>query len=327
MNPKISVIIPVYNTEAYLEKTLDSVRNQTLRDIEILCVDDGSTDSSGRILSELAVRDARIKVIHKPNGGVTAARRDGILAATGDFIGFADSDDYLEPTMYERLWDNAQKTGAEISHCGYRMVSLSGEVKYFYNTGRMTEQNTAEGLNDLLTGAMEPALCNKIYKRELVQALFQSGRMDLSLKINEDLLMNYYLFRAAGHSVFEDICPYYYIKRENSASTSKINRSRVEDPLTVKQRILEDCIGTKEEKTARLALLSTCQHIYNDILADPEKQFYGKREEIRAVIRENKDYIKELSKKQRFLTGMILSCPALYRILFALYQQKKGRNP
>ena len=103
----VSVIVPVYNTERYLAKCLDSIIAQTMRDIEIICVDDGSTDSSLEILTAYAGKDARIRVIHKENGGLVSARKAGIKAARGTYIGYVDSDDWIEPRMYERLYECA----------------------------------------------------------------------------------------------------------------------------------------------------------------------------------------------------------------------------
>ncbi len=117
--PEVSVIIPVYNTEKYLRKCLESVRNQTLKDIEIICVDDGSTDSCPDILDEYARMDARIKVIHKKNGGLVSARKTGIAAATAACAGYVDSDDWIEPDMYEKLYFHMRKEQAELVTCGY----------------------------------------------------------------------------------------------------------------------------------------------------------------------------------------------------------------
>ena len=113
-NAKISVIIPVYNREKSLKKCLDSVMGQTYKNLEIILVDDGSKDSSGVICDEYAAGDSRIKVIHQQNAGVAAARNAGLAMATGDYIGWVDSDDWIEPDMYECMLDNAQKYEADI---------------------------------------------------------------------------------------------------------------------------------------------------------------------------------------------------------------------
>ena len=113
-NPKVSVIIPVYNTEKYLRECLDSVVNQTLRDIEIICVDDGSTDNSLAILREYETKDSRIKVLTQENINAGAARNKGLSEATGEFLSFLDSDDFFEPDAIERMYECAKSRNAEI---------------------------------------------------------------------------------------------------------------------------------------------------------------------------------------------------------------------
>ena len=234
----ISIIIPAYNIEQYLGATLDSILAQTYSNLEVVVVDDGSKDCTGSIADAYAFGDSRIKVIHKENGGVTSARLRGIAEASGDWIGFVDGDDYIEPNMYERLLENALKYKADISHCGYQMV-FPDRVDYYYNTGRVVLQDRMSGLKDLLAGNfVEPGIWNKLYRRELFRDLEQS--MDISIRINEDLLMNYRLFKAADSAVFEDVCPYHYVLRKGSAATSALNEHKLWDPLRVTKILLED---------------------------------------------------------------------------------------
>ena len=114
----ISVIIPVYNVEPYIRKCLDSVINQTYKNLEILCIDDGSTDSSGKICDEYAEKDNRIRVFHKENGGVSSARNIGLKKFTGKYVGFVDSDDWIEPDMYEILHNLIRKNNVSLSAAG-----------------------------------------------------------------------------------------------------------------------------------------------------------------------------------------------------------------
>ena len=114
-NETISVIVPVYKVEPYLRECVDSIINQTYKNLEIILVDDGSPDNCGAICDEYAAKDSRVRVIHKENGGVSSARNAGIEAATGDYIGFVDSDDWIEPDMYENLLESLQRENAEIA--------------------------------------------------------------------------------------------------------------------------------------------------------------------------------------------------------------------
>ncbi len=116
---KVSVIIPVYNVEAYLPRCMESVLGQTLRELEIILVDDGSTDGSGALCDAYGKQDGRIRVIHKENGGLSDARNAGLEIASGDYIGYVDSDDWVERTMFERLLDCCTESGADVAVCRY----------------------------------------------------------------------------------------------------------------------------------------------------------------------------------------------------------------
>ncbi len=127
--PLISIIVPVYNVEPYLAECIDSLVNQTYPHLEILLVDDGSTDGSGQICDDYAQKDARIKVIHKKNGGNTSARKAGLRVATGAYVQFVDSDDWVEPDMCESLMALAQEHGADVVRCGYWKESGEKSVR------------------------------------------------------------------------------------------------------------------------------------------------------------------------------------------------------
>ena len=132
MTAKISVIIPVYNVEKYLRQCLDSVINQTLKDIEIICVDDGSTDGSGAILDEYAANDGRIKVIHKENGGYGKAMNVGMDNARGEYIGIVEPDDYIELDMYETMYNTATNTNVDFVKADYYRFSEDKEHKHIF---------------------------------------------------------------------------------------------------------------------------------------------------------------------------------------------------
>ena len=132
---KVSIIVPVYNIEKYLAKCLDSLINQTLEDIEIICVNDGSTDNSAEILNEYAQKDCRIKIINQDNAGLSAARNTGINAANGEYIGYVDSDDWIDLNFYEKLYNAAKDTDADIVKL-QELNALAASIikkKYFLN--------------------------------------------------------------------------------------------------------------------------------------------------------------------------------------------------
>lgn len=243
----VSVIVPAYNIEPYIGRCLDSILNQSYQSLEIIVVDDGSKDETGKIIDQYAGKDSRIVPIHKENGGVSSARLAGISRATGSYIAFVDGDDYLEPEMYEHLLNNALKYHADISHCGYKMVFPDGHSDDYYGTQVLKEQDHNAALADLLLGnQIEPSLCNKLFHRETIVLLSNSTLWDSQIRINEDLLMNYLFFKKANKSVYEDKTFYHYILRKGSAATSKRERYKLMDPLKVITIIKNDVVGQKE---------------------------------------------------------------------------------
>lgn len=309
----ISVIVPVYNVAADLPRCLDSILAQTYPHVEIIAVDDGSPDNSGAILDDYAAKHPTIRVIHKENGGVTSARLRGIAEATGQWIGFVDGDDEIEPDMYEKLLNNALQYDAKISHCGYQMRFPDGRVNYFYNTGLLVKQDKITALRELLSGAkIEPGLCNKLFHK----SLFHSERMDTDIRINEDLLMNFYLFSEAECSVFDDWCPYHYIVRSTSASRAKMNAHKIYDPIKVKRMILEQCDAAITEDAQR-AFLNTCVYIYCGLLLVRDAKVH--RTKVRREILSHKEWISLLPKRTKILARLAVYAPAVLAAIYPIY--------
>lgn len=314
MEPLISIIIPAYNIEAYIGRGVQSVCEQTYQNLEIIVVDDGSTDRTGKILDQLAQKDQRIKVIHKENAGVSAARNDGLDHAHGDYIGFVDGDDTIAPDMYEFLLENARKYQADISHCGYQMVFPDRRDDY-YGTGKIVEQTSESGVQDLLTGALiEPGLCNKLYKKHL----FQEFRLNTKIKINEDLLANYYLFRQAEKAVFEDQMKYFYMVRKSSASTS-YNKHHIQDPIVVWQEILSQESGAIFDIAMRRYLMVLRDFIVKS-KQDISSELLGFQQEMKQQLTEKFYQNKQLfSVKEQRQMELAIKSPALYRKIHAVY--------
>ena len=128
MSDLVSVIIPVYNVGEYLQTCIDSVKRQTYKDLQIILVDDGSTDGSGLICDKAAKEDDRIRVIHRTNGGLSAARNSGIEEANGEYICFIDSDDWVDESFVERLYQLAEKDNADVAACGYYRTDSEEEA-------------------------------------------------------------------------------------------------------------------------------------------------------------------------------------------------------
>lgn len=316
----LSVIIPAYNVSGYLANCLDSVLNQTYANIEIVLVDDGSVDDTGEIADKYQeLYPDKVKVIHTENHGVTMARFEGIIASHGEWIGFVDGDDEIEPDMYERLYNNAVKYGADISHCGHKTIVNGGErVHEFYNTGRFVKQNREEGLKDFLEGTFEPSLWSKIFRRKMVLDVIHDNVVSPDLKFNEDVLMNYYLFKAANCSVLEDFCGYHYIARTDSATRNTFNAKKVLDPVQVRTQILND--APKELKNmAERNYLTACMHAYETLYKCQDcKDDYR---EINAILNANRDKWQLLRKNDRIKLQTMMVSPGLYNRLYRIYER------
>ena len=316
----ISVIIPAYNSAETLRETVMSVLNQTYKETEVIIVNDGSEDGTQDVINLLAEQyPDTVKGIQTENNGVTSARLTGILAAKGEWIGFLDSDDLLEEDMYEILLKNAEKYEADISHCGYQMISANGEVRKFYGTERLLIQNNLEGIEDLLNGDfVEPSLCNKLFHSSLFSDLIAGGLMDNEIKHNEDLLMNYYLFRGAKRSVFHDVCKYHYMIRQIEKVYLKRSENKIYDPIKVREIILSD-VRQEAKKTAQKVYLRTCIYVYNSLLSD--SAYVSDRMNIRQKIIEEKRTIPLLSRKLKVCALMIVYSPFLYKGIYRFYEK------
>lgn len=324
---KVSVIVAAYNIQDYIVRCLESIANQTYKNLEVIVVDDGSSDNTGKLADKFAKKDNRFIVIHKENGGVSSARNRGIDIASGDFIGFVDGDDTIEVDMYEMLINNAIKYDADISHCGYKVIENNKEI-LFYDTKQIIIQDKKRGLIDLFEGSLiEPSLCNKIFKKNIIGSI----RLDESIKINEDLYFNVLLFNKASISVFEDNPKYNYIKRYNSASTSKKNNiRRITDPRKVYKLIIDifkDDVDILHY--AQRMDLERNINIYNLLILENNDLFLKLRCEVRDYIKLKYRNIKDnklINKKLKYMMFGILYLPHIYNLIYKFYFNKKYIN-
>lgn len=212
-DPKISIIIPVYNVKPFLCRCLDSLVGQTYRNLQILLIDDGSTDSSGIICDEYEQRDARITVIHKKNGGVSSARNAGLEAACGEWIGFVDADDWIEPDMYEYLIKLAQKHSADVVQCGLFFDDGTESRKMFCAETEYVLSGGAEQLSLQDLDNLGNSTCNKLYRKDILGDLVY----DLACPMGEDLLFNLQVLQCSVNLVLGTEAKYHYV--QHNAST------------------------------------------------------------------------------------------------------------
>ena len=319
----VSVIIPAYNIEDYIGRCLDSIISQTYKNLEIIVVDDGSRDHTGEILDNYAKKDRRIKVIHKENGGVSSARNKGIEAAEGDYIGFIDGDDLIESEMYKTLVDLLEEENADIAHCGYQMV-FPDRIDYYHNTGKKKIQTTEEGLKDLLSGEMiEPGLVNKIYKKELIK----NCRLDETVKINEDLLMIYQLFKLSQTSFYYDITPYSYMIRSSSATGANSLITKREDALRVLNQIKDDCINNNLLSIIYKRYIYLLMAICRDDLKDRSYIEYQKKQRKQLKKELKTDIFKScIPKKLKYMSLFSCYLPHIMKVIYKMYDLKTGTS-
>lgn len=220
--PKISVIVPVYKVENYLTRCVNSLLAQTWKDIEIILVDDGSPDNSGAICDEFAEKDPRVKVIHKENGGLSSARNCGLTVASGDYIGFVDSDDYVLPEMYEKLYLALTENDAEISICSYSYIDEdSGQflpMNVPLKAEILSRENAYSHLDVCIEGySYYVTAWNKLYKKELFDGcLFAEG------KLHEDEFFAHHIFAKCNKIAVIDDKLYMYMQRNGSITNANI---------------------------------------------------------------------------------------------------------
>lgn len=220
----ISIIVPVYNVEDYLEKCVYSIINQKYKNLEIILVNDGSIDNSGLICEELSKLDNRIKVYHKKNGGLSDARNYGVDKAKGEYIGFVDSDDYIHENMYSHLYEVANKEDADVVECSF-LLDYGNKIRE-YNTEIYYKILDREGyLKEYLTmERVYGAVCWKLIKAEIAKKIkFPIG------KFYEDAFYSYELINIANKYVITSEKMYYYLMRPNSITNKKFEVRHVDN--------------------------------------------------------------------------------------------------
>ena len=249
MNELISVIIPVYNVEQYVESCLNSVINQSYTNLEIILVDDGSTDRSGEICEQYALKDSRIKVIHEENAGLGESRNRGLRIASGDYICFVDSDDWIEEDYCKELVQAAERTNSDIAICGYNECFKDGKkpkVKYdgcFTTTGKEILHYTMTANSKYWFNI---SVWNKLYKREIISELWFKSR------VYEDIMYNAESMYRANKIAYVNKCLYNYrINREGSIISKGFQRNTIEFEMKFKEERVDFFKRNNEIKLAR----------------------------------------------------------------------------
>lgn len=315
----VSIIIPVYNAEKYLEKNIASAVAQSYEALELLYIDDGSTDSSGQILQDWARKDPRVRVIQQENQGVSAARNTGLRAARGAYITFLDADDYLDSDYIQVLHQQLEKENADIACCGYTLHRPDAEIP-IHASGEIFRWDRQEALVQLLEGSrLDPGVWCKLYRTEVLKGLeFCRG-----LRYAEDYLLNLQAFnRCRKVAAVEKPC-YHYVLHPNSATTGAPVVKRERDVVFV----AETAAGMAFEEPVKTTLdrkrLTGYLQAYNALVYGSTEEYTALKRELWEKILQNKAAYRQMpmGPKLLFYYWGIRCCPAIYPPVYRLVKR------
>lgn len=315
---KISVIVPVYNVENYLEKCLNSLVNQTLEEVEILVINDGSTDNSQKIIDEFQQKfPQKVKAFSKENGGLSDARNFGIDRATGNFLAFVDSDDYVSETMLQEMYDLAIKNQTELVICNLQKVDEHGNV-----TQKLTQiPNMPEKIdlekNFSVFSDISYFACNKIFKRELFDGKrFQKGMHFEDIELIPQLLLQCKTLAKT------DAFHYQYLERSNSISKSHTERGLdiLKAVKNVEKSFEKSIYSSKKNELKGFQILEGIYTFLAYLAFVKDDEVYQKMSlELKTFIRKRKISIFEILTYKRFGKNYLLSLTLKKQIYYFLY--------
>lgn len=306
--PLISVVIPVYNVEAYLDRCVESIVNQTYKNLEIILVDDGSPDNCPQMCDDWGKKDSRIKVIHKDNGGQASARNEGLKLATGQFVGFVDSDDYIDKTMYELLLDCLYDNNCDIVEC--TKIDFDDNQQYdcvFSN--QVLVFNRKEAIEDFLKEThFKCTVWNMLCKAEIAKSvMFDEG------KTHEDILWPYRAYMKADKIVYLDKALYYYYQRPNSTMNKVYSEKRFDglDALEERAKLVKNDYPEYYSLAIR-SYLGACKYQYQYLCRQPKSEEFENYKRIiynRFISGDRKALFNGLSLKYKFWFSVFRIAP------------------
>lgn len=317
MDDLISIIIPVYNVEKYLDKCLDTVINQTYKNIEIIIVNDGSTDNSLDICNKYKNLDNRVKVFSIKNSGASQARNYALKKAKGKYLAFVDSDDYIDLDMIELLYNNMIKEKADLSCCSFYEV-FKDDIKKKTEEDKVYIMNNKKTIEkSFLDEGLSVYLWNKLYKREL----FKNIELPVGKSSQERFVM-YEIFDKAKRVVYQSICKYYYIQRKNSTAHNlvKVNTDSIEASLNAVNYL---------KKYKDIRPLAVKEYLLTRLRCYKKLVYYNKKIDKRIrknLIRELNKYNIDYSLKEKIEIILLKYFPHIYKIIGKIYYNRKYRK-
>ncbi|MBR2339971.1 MAG: glycosyltransferase [Clostridia bacterium] len=327
MEPLISVIVPVYNVEKYLRKCVDSIIAQTYKNLEIILVDDGSPDNCGAICDEYEEKDGRIKVIHKENGGLSSARNAGLDIASGEYIGFIDSDDFISPRMYERLYDAIKRAGADLCKCDFLRFSEGQDMEEAIAEETLAEERVycGEDVLDAFSngGVTFVTAVNKLYKKELWNDIrFPYG------KLHEDEFVAHRIYDKCMSIVSISDCLYYYLQRSESIMhVYNIRRLDVVEALCERT---EYFIASKNYIAAQIALngmlfaILKAKDKLDFTVKENKRIFLERKKQVKKIAK--KLFFKKISNKSRIKILSFCISPSLFKCISDLLKMRREKR-
>jgi glycosyltransferase involved in cell wall biosynthesis len=333
MEPLISIIVPVYNGEKYIDKCIVSILNQTYQNLEIIVIDDGSTDGTGAILDQYRDIDKRVLIIHQKNSGVSNARNRGIELAQGEYLGFVDADDTIDLDTTELLLAMSVEYDADIAWCSFKEVYAKKVVEH-QNSGDIVVYDHLKGVRDLLNGHIVGSLWARLYKRKL----FENVRLNEKLKYGEDMLASYELFVNSNKSVCLHEPKYNYVQRDNSTINLRRSESLIKkimkDRYFVATEIRKKAASTNEFYSASINFyLTTLISLYiidNNYDDELSNQLIDFRKKIRKTLMNRIGYIlksRDIPAKFKIHAISALYFQPLYFAMRDVYRITAGKVP
>ncbi len=325
-NDLISIIVPVYNMEQYLDRCMNSIWQQTYKNLEIILVDDGSTDRSGQMCDAYAAKDGRIRVVHKQNGGLSDARNAGLAIASGSYIGYVDSDDWIEPFMYEKMYQACIEHQSQVAICRYAQefkdhTVLGGNDDVISFSRETLLKIYIGGHDDYI---IYNSVWSKLFKREIVEDVqFPVGRN------SEDIMYTTRAFCKAERGVYIDTCLYHYVMdRENSIMNVKRGERMFRDEIPFWRehtRHIRDNVSEELGDYAAYYFYRRLLQYYQELNSRKETRKEAKR--LARLMQEERMEILKIYDKSEESTGdklrmkLFLTSPEGYLRISQLYEK------
>lgn len=322
MKPLVSIVVPVYKVQEYLSRCVLSLQRQTYPNLEIILVDDGSPDCCGEMCDAFAAQDQRIRTIHQKNRGLSAARNVGTMNATGEYITFVDSDDWVHPEYVERLWRLIQRTGAELAVCGDQKTFTEKDLVTVEDSDRFFCLNREEALAEMLyQGRIETNAWGKLYlTRHARECLYPEGRLF------EDLATTYRFFALADKIAVCDAVLYYYWQRPDSIMARKFEPSRFDELVSADEmyRFIQTQFPQQEPAACCRRFSCYCQVL---LMLPKTEAYRQKRMELWNVLKDSRlRVLKDSKARRKNRIAALLTCGGewMLRLGWAIRSEKMG---